>query len=103
MLYRQVFAIAAASASERRGVRFRIKFGLDWQKMGQILIWDFLRSVSQNEQKSDFKKSPICPTWCQSGPIGDKIGHLFVRGPGMSNLASKLGQIGPKWDKSGTF
>ena len=21
----------------------------------------------------------------------------------MSNLASKLGQIGPKWDKSGTF
>ena len=25
------------------------------------------------------------------------------RRPGMSNLALKLGQIGPKWDKSGFF
>ena len=30
-------------------------------------------------------------------------GVMLIFEPGISNLASKLGQIGPKWDKSGTF
>ena len=35
--------------------------------------------------------------------INIKSKHLSQSSTGMSNLASKLGQIGPKWDKSGTF
>ena len=35
--------------------------------------------------------------------INIKSKHLSQSSTDMSNLASKLGQIGPKWDKSGTF
>ena len=44
-------------------------------------------------------------------PFGDNLGLLRRQlkpmletiVAGVSNLTSKLGQIGPKWDKSGTF
>ena len=36
---------------------------------------------------------------CQSGRIWD-LSDTPDLGPGVSNLASKLSQIGPKWDKN---
>ena len=69
--------------------------------------------------------SQICPTWYQSGLIVGRICHLSqVRGVLSCSLncdqgrryvrvslslsrdgrfGSKVGQIGPKWDKSGAF
>ena len=45
------------------GVPDRASNWPDFHQMGQI--WHFSRSV-QNEQKTDLKKSQICPIWCQS-------------------------------------
>ena len=48
----------------------------------------------------------ICPP---DGPIINVTGHIHAHlsdltaTPGTTNFPSKLGQIGPKWDKSGTF
>ena len=65
--------------------------------------------------KTDSKKSQICPIWCQSAGLEVKCDIIDARncttsstsltlvGSGMSNLASKLGQISSKWDESGTF
>ena len=44
-----------------RGVIFPVRIGSDWPQKGQS--WDFLRSVRQNEQRTDLKKSKICPIW----------------------------------------
>ena len=38
-------------------------------------------SVSQNEQKTDLKKSQICPIWCPSGPNGGQICHPCLQQP----------------------
>ena len=55
------------------------------------------------------------PRYIKFDPIYTKSGQHFasltpvlcdkreLSSPGMSNLAYKLSQIGPKWDKSGTF
>ena len=51
-----------------------------------------------------------CPRWSRPNTSQKQeprvaspgTGHLG-EGAGRSNLTSKLGQIGPKWDKSGTF
>ena len=93
---------------------FQIRFQCIWRRVPNAL-------------KSDLKKSRICPIW---GPIWPTLEpnlpfldgrYRFTsncsllsenrlrweeeegRVAGMSNLASKLGQIGPKWDKSSTF
>ena len=37
------------------------------------------------------------------GQTVQQVSDIIHLRSGMSNLAAKLGQIGPKWDKSGTF
>ena len=69
-----------------------VRFGLNYTRlvsMEQI-------SFNQNEQKNEPKKSQILcnlePIWAQSETPDYNLD------PGMSNLASKFGQIDPKWD-----
>ena len=53
-----------------------------------------------------YKKTQICPngqnvTSQNTDGKETELSLLYI--PVMSDLASKLGQIGPKWDKSRTF
>ena len=75
-------------------------------KLGQIdskwdKSWTFFSdkiSVYFGEGKIGF----ILTLFGTNSNIPDKDKKISLRS-GMSNLASKLGQIGPKWDKSGSF
>ena len=60
--------------------------------MGQI--WDFLRRC-QNEQKTDLKKSDICPIWCQSGLVRGQICHPCA----LSKPENCALQSCDKWDR----
>ena len=53
--------------------------------------------------ETDFKISKVCTILGQSDIPERKIRCVTTTKKGMSNLASKFGQIGPKWDKSWTF
>ena len=60
-----------------------------------------LFSRGDNQRSKQLSRyPPVSLPWGVLGPAS----HLQVRSiVWMSNLASKLGQIGPKWDKFGTF
>ena len=63
------------------------------------------------DQQTDLKKiqylSFLSSIWPKFGlpdiPDMGWLGKIVLCVAGMSNLASELGHIGPKWDKSGTF
>ena len=62
--------------------------------MNRKLILEFPRFVTFGANLAQFmSKSDIHAAGVEVSPPK----------PGMSNLPSKLGHIGPKWDKSGTF
>ena len=81
-------------------VRFSVKsmeegFGPKVADIGTEL--DTSETLGSLEKSQIFSILSIWPTF------GWNLISLYKCVAGVSNLASKLGQIGPKWDKSGTF
>ena len=51
--------------------------------------------------KADFPRDIVLPECIDSSVYC--VAYKTPGSPEISNLTSKFGQIGPKWDKSGTF
>ena len=86
----------------------------NWARLSsnETKIWKFLRSVLNTFllTKTYLTKSHIFLIGANLAQFGTNLTALQLdnriesgRRSGMSNRASKLGQIVPKWDKSGTF